>query len=145
MDKAAPKYKPTGEPTSVQHQGSAGTLPQVDSASEGASHNTSAEVDQTLGSNFVHEVPQFPLTMNTLVMVGNGVMLEIASKAQAQQKSVASQLTVKNMTSLSQPSVNGTNLFLPLQIEAMLRPSTVLSNVFKNLYLQILPAASDIF
>jgi hypothetical protein len=77
---------------------------------------------------------QIPSEITTRILVGHGVMLKITSKAR--QKSDASLLMMKNMTSLSPPSVNGINLFLSLLIEATFRPSAILNNVFKNLFLQ---------
>ncbi len=64
-DKAAPRCKPNGEPTSGLHQDSEGAIPQADSVSEGASHDTLVPfVDHSMDSNLVPEVPANPIGNN---------------------------------------------------------------------------------
>jgi hypothetical protein len=72
--------------------------------------------------------------MNTPKLVGHGAMLVLTSKVL--QKLGACQLLVKNMTSLSQSSVSGTNRFLSLQIGVLFKQSTIHNNIFKSLFLR---------
>jgi hypothetical protein len=66
-DKAAPTCKPTGEPTSGLHQDSEGAIPQADSVSEGASHDTLVQfVAHSMDSNLVPEVLANPIGNNHL-------------------------------------------------------------------------------
>jgi hypothetical protein len=61
--------------------------------------------------------------MNTPKLVGLSAMLALSSKFL--QKLGACQLSGKNITSLSQSSVSGTDRFLSLQIEATFKQSTL--------------------